>query len=420
MESVRSTPSWLSRRGGRGRHGAQPRRPARRARCATYLDHLVVERGLAENSVKSYRRDLRRYLGYLDRVGVTTLDEVTEQTVSGFLMALREGDADHQPLSATSAGRTVVAVRGFHKFAVAGRAGARSTRRPAYALRRRPSGCPRRSRWATSSGCSRRPAPPGPRWRCATGRCSRCSTAPAPGSPRRSGSTSTTWSWTRGPGRAAAVLLRGKGSQGADRAGRQLRARGGPGLPRPRPARAARRAADRRAATERAGAMFLNARGGRLSRQSAWAVIVQGRRAGRAHRRGVAAHAAALLRHPPARGRRRRPRGAGAARPRLGDHDAGLHAGDRRQPARGVRRGAPARPRADAGLCTGPATKCASTAGRYTHLPQIWMMWGMGSHSACDPLRTAIESRPRLGGKSTDDVDRPGQRSCTRGRHHER
>ncbi|MCZ4497721.1 MAG: xerD 5 [Marmoricola sp.] len=36
----------------------------------------------------------------------------------GFLVALREGDADHPPLSATSAGRTVVAVRGFHKFAV--------------------------------------------------------------------------------------------------------------------------------------------------------------------------------------------------------------------------------------------------------------------------------------------------------------
>jgi integrase/recombinase XerD len=84
----------------------------------TYLDHLVVERGLAENSVKSYRRDLRRYLGYLDGVGVSDLDQITEQTVSGFLMALREGDQEHQPLSATSAGRTVVAVRGFHKFAV--------------------------------------------------------------------------------------------------------------------------------------------------------------------------------------------------------------------------------------------------------------------------------------------------------------
>ena len=68
--------------------------------------------------MKSYRRDLRRYLGYLDSVGVSDLDQITEQTVSGFLMALREGDRDHQPLSATSAGRSVVAVRGFHKFAV--------------------------------------------------------------------------------------------------------------------------------------------------------------------------------------------------------------------------------------------------------------------------------------------------------------
>ena len=84
----------------------------------TYVDHLVVERGLAENSVKSYRRDLRRYLAYLDGQGLTDLDQVTEQTVSGFLMALREGDRDHTPLSASSAGRTVVAVRGFHKFAV--------------------------------------------------------------------------------------------------------------------------------------------------------------------------------------------------------------------------------------------------------------------------------------------------------------
>ena len=33
-------------------------------------------------------------------------------------MGLREGNSEHQPLSATSAGRSVVAVRGFHKFAV--------------------------------------------------------------------------------------------------------------------------------------------------------------------------------------------------------------------------------------------------------------------------------------------------------------
>ena len=38
--------------------------------------------------------------------------------ISDFLMRLREGDADHPPLTASSAGRTVVAVRGFHKFCV--------------------------------------------------------------------------------------------------------------------------------------------------------------------------------------------------------------------------------------------------------------------------------------------------------------
>ncbi len=83
-----------------------------------YLDHLTVERGLAANTLSSYRRDLRRYVAHLATEGVGTLDAVTEATVAGFLMRLREGDADHPPLSATSAARAVVAVRGFHKFAV--------------------------------------------------------------------------------------------------------------------------------------------------------------------------------------------------------------------------------------------------------------------------------------------------------------
>jgi integrase/recombinase XerD len=84
----------------------------------TYLDHLVVERGLAENTLTSYRRDLRRYAGWLADRGVERLDDVSEETVTSFLVALREGDSEHPPLSAGSAARTVVAVRGFHRFAV--------------------------------------------------------------------------------------------------------------------------------------------------------------------------------------------------------------------------------------------------------------------------------------------------------------
>lgn len=50
--------------------------------------------------------------------GHDDLSTVTDADVAEFLMWLREGDADHPPLSAGSAARTLVAVRGFHKFAV--------------------------------------------------------------------------------------------------------------------------------------------------------------------------------------------------------------------------------------------------------------------------------------------------------------
>jgi len=84
----------------------------------TYLDHLAIERGLAANTLTSYRRDLRRYQHFLAEREIDDLDRIDEPTVTAFLVRLREGDPEHPPLSSTSAARTVVAVRGFHKFAV--------------------------------------------------------------------------------------------------------------------------------------------------------------------------------------------------------------------------------------------------------------------------------------------------------------
>src|SRR5437764_8738694 len=71
----------------------------------TYLGHLAVERGLAANTLSSYRRDLRRYVAVLTRRGRTAIDQVGEDDVLAFLAGLREGDADHPPLSAGSAAR---------------------------------------------------------------------------------------------------------------------------------------------------------------------------------------------------------------------------------------------------------------------------------------------------------------------------
>ncbi len=96
-------------------------RPALDAQLQGYLDHLAIERGVAANTLSSYRRDLRRYQDHLTLRGVDDLAKVTEADVSEFLVALRRGDPDAgtTPLSAVSAARALIAVRGLHRFAAA-------------------------------------------------------------------------------------------------------------------------------------------------------------------------------------------------------------------------------------------------------------------------------------------------------------
>jgi integrase/recombinase XerD len=78
-----------------------------------------VERGLAANTVESYRRDLRRYESALARCGTIALGDVTAADVAEFLASLREGNPEHEPLAVSSAARAVIAVRGLHAFAAA-------------------------------------------------------------------------------------------------------------------------------------------------------------------------------------------------------------------------------------------------------------------------------------------------------------
>jgi integrase/recombinase XerD len=84
----------------------------------TFLDHLAVERGSSANTLAAYRRDLDRYLEYLAARGVEALEDVDAVAVSGFLAYLREGDEAHPKLSAASVARAVAAVRGLHRFAL--------------------------------------------------------------------------------------------------------------------------------------------------------------------------------------------------------------------------------------------------------------------------------------------------------------
>ncbi len=81
-----------------------------------YLDHLLVERGLAKNSMSAYRRDLVRYLEFLDDREILEFSAVSANDISEFLIRLRLGSKHHPALAPSSAARTLIAVRGLHAF----------------------------------------------------------------------------------------------------------------------------------------------------------------------------------------------------------------------------------------------------------------------------------------------------------------
>lgn len=83
-----------------------------------YLAHLGIERGLSTHTVGAYRRDLSRYLSYLESRDIAALAVVPEPVISDYVHALRTGSDGGAALSAASANRAVVALRGWHRFEV--------------------------------------------------------------------------------------------------------------------------------------------------------------------------------------------------------------------------------------------------------------------------------------------------------------
>ena len=83
-----------------------------------YLDHLQAEVGASEHTVSGYRRDLARYAAFLAGEGVASVADVHPDQVQAFAAGLRAGGTDRPALAPSSVARAVAAVRGFHAFAV--------------------------------------------------------------------------------------------------------------------------------------------------------------------------------------------------------------------------------------------------------------------------------------------------------------
>jgi integrase/recombinase XerD len=90
-----------------------------------FLDHLSVERGLSANTLSAYRRDLARYASYLASREVRDARAVDDAAVAGFIARLSSSTHhDGRPYRATSVVRALSSVRSFHRFLMReGRAG---------------------------------------------------------------------------------------------------------------------------------------------------------------------------------------------------------------------------------------------------------------------------------------------------------
>ncbi|GAA1347451.1 site-specific tyrosine recombinase XerD [Falsarthrobacter nasiphocae] len=240
-----------------------------RAAADEYLRHLALERGLAANTIASYGRDLARYERFLAVRGIDRPGNVTANLVSDFAVALRSGD-EGPALAPRSAARIVVAIRGFHAFLLA-----EGTTTTDPAARVRPPSPPSRlpkaltvdqvSRMLESASVEE---PLGLRDRALLeflyGTGARVSEAVGL-------ALDDLHQVEEDDGTGLALVrLMGKGSKQrlvpigsfALRALDEYRVRGRPAL-----------AAKNSGKTGNGGALFLNARGGRLSRQSAWTII---------------------------------------------------------------------------------------------------------------------------------------------------
>lgn len=76
-----------------------------------YLVHLKIERDLADNSVASYRRDLQKYIDFLEAEKVFMWDEIDRYNIVLFLQRMRE-----EGKSESSIIRMTSSLRQFHQF----------------------------------------------------------------------------------------------------------------------------------------------------------------------------------------------------------------------------------------------------------------------------------------------------------------
>ncbi len=79
-----------------------------------WLEHLIVERNLSENTVDAYRRDVAEFLAYFKSPPAPGLEQITAAALTGYFKTLLDNK-----IAARSRGRKLSAIRMFYRHLVA-------------------------------------------------------------------------------------------------------------------------------------------------------------------------------------------------------------------------------------------------------------------------------------------------------------
>lgn len=81
-----------------------------------FLHHIQISRTGSADTQDAYRRDVERFLGYLEDKKIKSFEKVDKAVISDYVMRLRSGDFGKQPLSNASYARNLSSLRSFFRY----------------------------------------------------------------------------------------------------------------------------------------------------------------------------------------------------------------------------------------------------------------------------------------------------------------
>ena len=94
---------------------AHPASPALEALALDFLAYLELERGLSRNTLEAYRSDLLQFSAFLTRRGIDPLT-ASHHELSDFLAELAAGSDDRPPVAVATLQRKLACLRSFYRF----------------------------------------------------------------------------------------------------------------------------------------------------------------------------------------------------------------------------------------------------------------------------------------------------------------